>query len=94
MKKIIETNNDGGAKLRRYNELKAMHEDRILLFRCGDFYEAYGEDALGVASELNLTPTNVDGTPMKMAAFPLHALDTYLPRLIRAGRKVAIHDYD
>ena len=88
----MKTTND--AKPRSYNELKEKHADRILLFRSGDWYEAHGEDALVVATELNLALTNVDDTSMKMAAFPHQALDTYLPRLIRAGHKVVICDYD
>lgn len=87
----VETKND--IKLRCYNKLKARHEDRILLFRCGDWYESHGEDAFVVAKELHITLTVVDGTQLLMAAFPQRNLDIYLPRLIRAGYKVVICEY-
>lgn len=71
--------------------MKKKHPDTILLFRCGDFYEALYDDAKPVADILGITLTvRKDGK--KMAGFPHHALDTYLPKLIRSGRRVAILD--
>lgn len=71
--------------------LKSKHPDALLLFRCGDFYESYDEDAKECAKVLGITLTKcMDGTVM--AGFPHHALDTYLPKLIRAGKRVAICD--
>lgn len=76
---------------KQFEELKSKHPDAILLFRCGDFYEAMNEDANPVADTLGITLTvRKDG--MKIAGFPYHALDTYLPKLIRAGHRVAICD--
>ena len=76
---------------KQFEELKSKHPDAILLFRCGDFYEAMNEDAKPVADTLGITLTvRKDG--MKIAGFPYHALDTYLPKLIRAGHRVAICD--
>ena len=76
---------------KQFTELKSKHPDATLLFRCGDFYETYEEDAETVAKVLGITLTkSTDGT--RLAGFPYHALDTYLPRLIRAGKRVAICD--
>lgn len=76
---------------KQFEELKSKHPDAILLFRCGDFYETMNEDAKPVADTLGITLTvRKDG--MKIAGFPYHALDTYLPKLIRAGHRVAICD--
>lgn len=76
---------------KQFEELKSKHPDAILIFRCGDFYEAMNEDAKPVADTLGITLTvRKDG--MKIAGFPYHALDTYLPKLIRAGHRVAICD--
>lgn len=76
---------------KQFEELKSKHPDAILLFRCGDFYEAMNEDAKPVADTLGITLTvRKDG--MKIAGFPYHALDTYLPKLIRSGHRVAICD--
>lgn len=76
---------------KQFEELKSKHPDAILLFRCRDFYEAMNEDAKPVADTLGITLTvRKDG--MKIAGFPYHALDTYLPKLIRAGHRVAICD--
>ena len=74
----------------QYMELKAKHPQAVLLFRCGDFYEAYEEDAETAANILGITLTRsrIDGT--RLAGFPYHALDTYLPRLVRAGNRIAI----
>lgn len=76
---------------KQFEELKSKHPDAIFLFRCGDFYEAMNEDAKPVADTLGITLTvRKDG--MKIAGFPYHALDTYLPKLIRAGHRVSICD--
>ncbi len=76
--------------MRQYNDLKAKRPDSLLLFRCGDFYETYEEDAKECAKILGITLTKKDD--VSMAGFPHHALDTYLPKLIRAGKRVAICD--
>lgn len=68
------------------------HPDAVLLFRCGDFYEAYCEDAKPVSDILGITLTKRSSDGLEMAGFPYHALDTYLPRLIRHGVRVAICD--
>lgn len=84
--------------IKQYNDLKQKHPDALLLFRCGDFYETYKEDAVKASNILGITLTNhskrmdEEGKPLKMAGFPYHALDTYLPKLIRAGERVAICD--
>ena len=86
--------------MKQFNELKAKHPDAILLFRIGDFYEAYDEDATKIGETLGITVTRKfnskdkgsDGHALKLAGFPYHALDTYLPKLIRAGVRVAICD--
>ena len=74
------------------NELKAKHPDAVILFRVGDFYETYFEDAKKIAEVLGLTLTRQAKTEMDLTGFPYHALDTYLPKLIRAGLRVAICD--
>lgn len=74
----------------QFRSLKSKHPDALLLFRCGDFYETYHEDAENAANVLGITVTTKDNT--RFAGFPHHALDTYLPRLIRAGHRVAICD--
>lgn len=76
----------------QYEELKRKHPDALLLFRCGDFYECYDEHAEKAAECLGITLTVRTSTGRKMAGFPYHALDTYLPKLIRAGHRVAICD--
>ncbi len=82
--------------MRQFFELKAKHPDAILLFRCGDFYETYCEDAVVASKILGITLTRrSNGSSEKgseMAGFPHHALDTYLPKLVRAGKRVAICD--
>lgn len=81
--------------MKQYFDLKAKHPDAIMLFRCGDFYETYSEDAVAAAEILGITLTkraNGQAKTVEMAGFPHHALDTYLPKLIRAGRRVAICD--
>ena len=84
--------------IKQYNDLKQKHPDALLLFRCGDFYETYKEDAVKASNILGITLTkhskrmDEEGKSLKMAGFPYHALDTYLPKLIRAGERVAICD--
>lgn len=83
--------------MRQFREIKAQYPDAMLLFRCGDFYETYCEDAVRAAKILNITLTHrSSGTnsvaAIDMAGFPFHALDTYLPKLVRAGMRVAICD--
>lgn len=75
--------------MKQFNDLKKKHPDALLLFRCGDFYEAYGEDARVCSELLGIAFTK--GEP-DMCGFPFHALDTYLPRIVRAGKQVAICD--
>lgn len=77
--------------LKQFQELKGKHPDALLLFRCGDFYETYEDDAESAASILGITLTK-NRDHVRMAGFPYHALDAYLPKLIRAGRRVAICD--
>ena len=82
--------------MKQFKDLKAKHPDAILLFRCGDFYETYLDDAVVASRILGITLTRRNNgkssSPTEMAGFPYHALDTYLPRLIRAGHRVAICD--
>ncbi len=81
--------------MKQFLDLKAKHPDALLLFRCGDFYETYSTDAVAASEILGITLTkraNGKEKTIEMAGFPHHALDTYLPKLIRAGRRVAICD--
>ena len=78
--------------IKQFDELKAKHPEAVLLFRCGDFYESYREDAEVLAQVLGITLTKRSCDKLAMAGFPYHALDTYLPKLIRAGKRVAICD--
>ena len=81
--------------MKQFLELKAKHPDAVMLFRCGDFYETYSTDAVVASEILGITLTkraNGKGKTVEMAGFPYHALDTYLPKLIRAGKRVAICD--
>ena len=84
--------------MRQFREIKNQYPDAVLLFRCGDFYETYAEDAVRASKILNITLThrsnggNKEGKALEMAGFPFHALDTYLPKLVRAGLRVAICD--
>ena len=90
MAKIVET-----PLMKQYFEIKAQHPDAILLFRVGDFYEMYGNDAVVGAEILGIVQTkraNGVGQFVEMAGFPHHALDSYLPKLVRAGKRVAICD--
>ncbi|MDE6161674.1 MAG: DNA mismatch repair protein MutS, partial [Muribaculaceae bacterium] len=87
-KKIVET-----PLMKQYFDMKALHPDAVLLFRVGDFYETYGEDAVTASQILGITLTrraNGVAQHVEMAGFPHHAVDTYLPKLIRAGKRVAI----
>lgn len=78
----------------QYHEMKRKHPDAILLFRVGDFYETFAEDAQLASEILNITLTRRCGStkanPVYLAGFPHHALDIYLPKLVRAGKRVAI----
>ena len=90
MAKIVET-----PLMKQYFDIKAKHPDAILLFRVGDFYEMYGEDAVEGAEILGIVQTkraNGVAQHVEMAGFPHHALDSYLPKLVRAGKRVAICD--
>lgn len=83
--------------MQQFYDLKAKHPEALLLFRCGDFYETYSDDAIVASEILGITLTRrnngAGGTSqMEMAGFPYHALDVYLPKLVRAGRRVAICD--
>ncbi|MDE5983454.1 MAG: DNA mismatch repair protein MutS, partial [Duncaniella sp.] len=87
-KKIVET-----PLMKQYLQMKAKHPDAILLFRVGDFYETFSEDAITASEILGITLTrraNGSAQSVELAGFPHHALDTYLPRLVRAGKRVAI----
>ena len=87
-KKYVET-----PLMKQYYEIKAVHPDAILLFRVGDFYETFGEDAIEASSILGITLTrraNGAASFVELAGFPHHAVDTYLPKLVRAGKRVAI----
>lgn len=84
--------------MRQFREIKETYPDALLLFRCGDFYETYMDDAVKASRILGITLTHrsnggtTTGAPMEMAGFPFHALDTYLPKLVREGLRVAICD--
>lgn len=84
--------------LRQFIDLKKKHPDALLLFRCGDFYETYMDDAEKASKTLGITLTksskqkDTEGKPLAMAGFPYRALDTYLPKLVRAGYRIAICD--
>lgn len=93
-----ETKAEPSLILKQYLDLKKKHPDAVLLFRCGDFYETYMQDAEKASRILGITLTkssktkDPEGKPLAMAGFPYHALDSYLPKLIRAGERVAICD--
>jgi DNA mismatch repair protein MutS len=80
--------------MKQYNQIKAKHPQALLLFRVGDFYETFGEDAIITARILGIVLTNRNngGSKLELAGFPHHSLDTYLPKLVRAGQRVAICD--
>ena len=87
-KKIVET-----PLMKQYLEMKEKHPDAILLFRVGDFYETFSDDAIAASEILGITLTrraNGSAQHVELAGFPHHALDTYLPKLVRAGKRVAI----
>jgi len=87
-KHIVET-----PLMKQYYSVKASHPDAVLLFRVGDFYETFGEDAIRTSEILGITLTkraNGAASHVELAGFPHHALDTYLPKLVRAGQRVAI----
>ncbi len=89
-KQIVET-----PMMKQYNEIKQQHPDAVLLFRVGDFYETFSDDAITAAEILGITLTrraNGAAQFVELAGFPHHALDTYLPKLVRAGKRVAICD--
>ena len=88
----METKKAENKMVETFNELKAKHPDAVILFRVGDFYESYLEDAKKLSEVLGLTLTRQAKTKMDLTGFPSHALDTYLPKLIRAGLRVAICD--
>ncbi len=77
---------------KQFDEMKKKHPDALLLFRCGDFYECFEEDAVKASEVLGITLTKRSEDSSRMAGFPAHALDAYLPKLIRAGLRVAICD--
>jgi DNA mismatch repair protein MutS len=81
--------------MKQYNEIKAKYPDAILLFRVGDFYETFGSDAVKASQVLGITLTkraNGSASHIELAGFPHHSLDSYLPKLVRAGYRVAICD--
>ena len=81
--------------MKQYNTIKAKYPDAILLFRVGDFYETFGEDAIKASKILGITLTkraNGQASHIQLAVFPHHSVDTYLPKLVRAGYRVAICD--
>ena len=87
-KKYVET-----PLMKQYYQIKAVHPDAILLFRVGDFYETFGDDAIKASAILGITLTkraNGSASSVELAGFPYHALDTYMPKLVRAGERVAI----
>lgn len=87
-KKYVET-----PLMKQYYAIKAVHPDAVLLFRVGDFYETFGEDAIKASGILGITLTrraNGSASFVELAGFPYHAIDTYLPKLVRAGERVAI----
>lgn len=88
MAKILQT-----PLMKQYEEMKRKHPDAVLLFRVGDFYETFSEDAVIASDILGITLTrraNGANNYVELAGFPHHALDTYLPKLVRAGKRVAI----
>lgn len=88
--KPVEKDSDIPMYMKQFKDLKAKHPDALLLFRTGDFYTSFEEDAVNAADSLGITLTKSKG--FWQASFPHHALDTYLPKLIRCGFRVAICD--
>ncbi|MGY8902355.1 MAG: MutS N-terminal domain-containing protein, partial [Flavobacteriales bacterium] len=81
--------------MKQYNRIKEKHPDTILLFRVGDFYETFGEDAVVAARVLNIILAkrgSGSASEIELAGFPYHSLDNYLPKLVRSGLKVAVCD--
>lgn|GEM_PF-1255803 len=78
--------------MRQWKEIKAQYPDALLLFRVGEFYEAYNDDAKQATEILGITLTKFGKSNIPMCGFPFHALDVYLPKLVRAGKRVAICD--
>ena len=94
---MAQTKSEDTPMMRQFYSLKEKHPDAVLLFRCGDFYETYAQDAVEASQILGITLTRRNNgkngsASLEMAGFPHHALDAYLPKLIRAGRRVAICD--
>jgi DNA mismatch repair protein MutS len=85
---VAKNNNEETPLMKQYNPIKAKYPDAILLFRVGDFYETFGQDAIEASKILGITLTSRAG--VELAGFPYHAVDTYLPKLIRAGKRCAI----
>lgn len=92
VEKITSDDVENCALLRQWKEIKAQYPDALLLFRVGDFYEAYKEDAEQACKILGITLANRGKAGFKFCGFPFHALDAYLPKLVRAGKRVAICD--
>ena len=96
----METTKEMTPMMRQYYDLKSKHPDAVLLFRCGDFYESWNIDAKTISDILGITLTwrnnsirhNFETYEGAMAGFPHHALDIYLPKLVRAGKRIAICD--
>ena len=94
-KKVVEETEQEVADchlMRQWKEIKAQYPDALLLFRVGDFYEAYNDDAKDVTKILGITLTKFAKSNIPLCGFPFHALDVYLPKLVRAGKRVAICD--
>lgn len=87
-----QVSNHESPMMKQFKQLKEKHPGAMLLFRCGDFYETYEDDAKAASEVLGITLTKSTKTGVQMAGFPYHALDTYLPKLIKAGKRVAICD--
>ena len=95
-KKVSATKSEDSVTplMKQYNDIKSKYPDALLLFRVGDFYETFGEDAIKISAILGiiLTSRNNGGSNVELAGFPHHSLDIYLPRLVREGYRVAICD--
>ena len=94
MAKAVEKETKITPLMKQYNQIKGKYPDALLLFRVGDFYETFGKDAILASKILGivLTARNNGGSKLELAGFPHHSLDTYLPKLVRAGKRVAICD--
>ena len=94
MAKAVEKETKITPLMKQYNQIKGKYPDALLLFRVGDFYETFGKDAIVASKVLGivLTARNNGGSKLELAGFPHHSLDTYLPKLVRAGKRVAICD--